>query len=90
MATIKVHVTPRSSKNEIVGRRGDLLRVKTTAPPVDGAANEAIVRLVADTLGVRKSRVRIVAGEKSREKIVCVDELSDEQAQARLRERWGI
>jgi len=89
MATIKVHVTPRSSKNEIVGRRGDLLRVKTTAPPVDGAANEAIVRLVADTLGVRKSRVRIVAGEKSREKIVCVDELSDEQAQARLRERWG-
>lgn len=65
------------------------MRVKTTAPPVDGAANEAIVRLVADTLGVRKSRVRIVAGEKSREKIVCVDELSDEQAQARLRERWG-
>ncbi len=73
---LKLHVTPRSSKNEIIGWRDDVLCVKITAPPVEGAANSAIVKFIADALGVRKSQVELVSGEKSREKSLKVDGLT--------------
>jgi len=87
---LKLHVTPRGSRNEITGRRGDALCVKITAPPVEGAANEAVVRFMAEVLGVRKSHVRIVAGEKSREKTLSIDGLSDEEVRSKVRERCGF
>jgi uncharacterized protein (TIGR00251 family) len=70
---LKLHVTPRGSKNEITGWRDDVLCIKITAPPVEGAANAAIVKYVADALGVGKSHVALVSGEKSREKCVSID-----------------
>ena len=81
---LKLHVTPRGSKNEIVGWREDVLCVKVTAPPVEGAANAATVKFVADSLGVRKSHVELVSGKMTREKTVRVDGLTMEEIRDRL------
>jgi len=59
-------VQPRASRSEIIGQHGAALKVRLQAPPVDGAANEALVRLLADSLGVPQRSVRVVAGATSR------------------------
>ncbi len=84
-ALLKLHVTPRGSRNEVTGWRGDVLCVKITAPPVDGAANAALVKFVADVLRVRKSQVQLVSGEKSREKTFRIEGLSDSELRQRLK-----
>lgn len=81
---LKLHVTPRGSKNEIIGWRDDTLCVKITAPPVEGAANAAIVKFIADSLKIRKSQVILVSGDKSREKVLEITGLSDADIKARL------
>jgi len=68
-----VRVQPRASRSEIVGVHGDALKVRLSAPPVDGAANEALVELIAEVLGVSRRAVRIVSGETSRSKAVEVE-----------------
>ena len=68
-----VHVQPRASRSEIVGLHGDALKVRLSAPPVDGAANAALVELLADAFGVSRRAVRIVSGDASRGKVVEVD-----------------
>ena len=71
---IAVRVTPRASKDEIVGWRDDgVLLVRLTAPPVEGAANEALCRLIARAVRVAPSRVSVVRGERSRDKVVAVE-----------------
>lgn len=84
VATIKVRVQPRASKNEIAGYHGDALRVRVTAPPEGGRANEAVTGILADALGVAKSRISIIRGTASREKVVAVESLSQEEVQRRL------
>jgi uncharacterized protein (TIGR00251 family) len=69
---VAVHVQPRASRSEIVGLHGTALKVRLQAPPVDGAANEALVRLLAEALGVPRGSVRVVAGATSRAKTVEV------------------
>jgi len=66
---LSVKVQPRASRNEIGNPVGDLLRIKVTAPPVDSAANEAVTKLLAKTLGVSRSRVELVRGQASRQKV---------------------
>jgi uncharacterized protein len=73
-----VHVQPRASKNEIVGKHGDALKVRLTAPPVDSAANDALIALLAEALGVARRDVQIVAGATSRTKLVEVAGVSSE------------
>ena len=70
---VAVHVQPRASRSEIIGQHGAALKVRLQAPPVDGAANEALVRLLAEALGVSQGSVRVVAGATSRSKTVEVD-----------------
>jgi hypothetical protein len=70
---VAVHVQPRASRSEIIGQHGAALKVRLQAPPVDGAANEALVHLLADSLGVSRRSVRVVAGATSRTKTVEVD-----------------
>jgi len=72
---IKVYVQPRASKSEVVGLHGDAVRIRVAAPPVDDAANEALIALIADRLGVAKRCIRVVAGRSSRRKIVEVEGL---------------
>jgi hypothetical protein len=78
-ARIRVRLTPRSARNEIDGWRDGLLRVRVTAPPVDGKANAALERLVADALGVRKSAVSVVSGARGREKTIAIEGYSQDK-----------
>ena len=71
-----VRVQPRASKDEVAGVHGDALRIRLRAPPVDGAANAALVEFLAQVLGVAKQRVRIVTGASSRAKVVEVEGVS--------------
>lgn len=67
-----IRVSPRASRDAVGGTLDGALKVKTTAPPVDGAANAAIVKLLAKRLGVSRGAIRIVAGESHRSKRVEV------------------
>ncbi len=69
---IEVKVAPRSSKREIVGVIDNMLKVKLTAPPVGGAANEQLVELLSEKYGVKKSDIIILRGETSRRKTVKI------------------
>ena len=69
---VAVHVQPRAARSEIIGQHGTALKVRLQAPPVDGAANEALVRLLAEALGVPRGSARVVAGATSRTKTVEV------------------
>jgi uncharacterized protein (TIGR00251 family) len=83
-ALVPVRVQPRASRDEIVGWRDDALRVRVTAPPVEGEANESVRRLVARALGVAPSTVALVRGDRSRDKVVRVAGLSLADVRARL------
>ncbi len=69
----EVHAKPRAKKSRIVGPRGDALEVALAAPPVDGAANEELVRILAKALEIPRRNVQIVRGETSQKKLVAVD-----------------
>lgn len=79
-----VRVTPRSSRSEIGSAEGDVLRVKLQAPPVEGEANRALVDLFARTLGVPRSSIEIVAGQRSRQKTLAIRGLSALETLRRL------
>lgn len=79
---VAVHVQPRASRSEIVGQHGAALKVRLQAPPVDGAANDALVRLLADALGVSQRSVCVVAGATSRAKTVEIDGTTEDAVRA--------
>lgn len=68
----RVRAQPRASKTEVAGPHGDSIRIRLAAPPVDGEANEELVRFLAKLLGVARSAVSIVSGETGRDKLVEV------------------
>ncbi len=84
MGKIKVRVQPGASKNEIQGFQDDVLRIKLTAPPVEGKANKALIALLADALRLSKSSITIVTGQSGREKLVEVEGLSVDELRRRL------
>lgn len=84
-ARIRVRLTPRGGRDVIDGWDGEVLRVRVAAAPVDGKANDALVRLLAKALGVARSRVTLVAGAQARAKVVEVDGLTAEQVRAAFR-----
>jgi uncharacterized protein (TIGR00251 family) len=81
---LRLHVQPRASRTELVGRHGDALKLRVAAPPVAGAANDALVRWLADRLGVPRSAVRVTAGTTGRSKTVTVDGVDPAAAARRL------
>lgn len=83
-ALIRVRVTPRSSRNELADVEGDALRVKLAAPPLKGAANRALIDLLARHLGVGRRSLEIVSGERSRQKTVRIRGVSALEAARRL------
>jgi uncharacterized protein (TIGR00251 family) len=70
--TLKVYLQPKSSKNEILGPYRDGIKVKVTAPPIEGKANEALIRFLAREFGVPPSGIEIVKGHHSREKVLKI------------------
>jgi uncharacterized protein (TIGR00251 family) len=73
---VPLHVLPRAKHCEISGVHGGALKVKVTAPPVDDAANRAIIKFLSSLLDISKSRLAILSGLKSREKILQIEGLS--------------
>jgi len=73
---LRIRVQPRASRTELAGEYGGALRVRVAAPPVDGEANDELTRWLAKTLGVARSRVRIVAGEAGRTKTIEIGDAS--------------
>ena len=74
---LKVYLQPRSSRNEIVGPYRDGIKIKVTAPPIEGKANEALVQLLAKEFGISSSCIEILKGLHSREKTVRISRNSD-------------
>ena len=83
---VPLHVQPRSRKTEIAGLHGGALKLKVTAPPVDDAANTAVIQFFASRLNIARSRIRILSGNKSRDKTVRIDGLSQSEFLAHLPE----
>jgi uncharacterized protein (TIGR00251 family) len=81
---IELRIVPRASRTAVDGVRAGRLLVRVTAPPVDGAANDAVVTLLASALDMPRSAVRIVAGQTHRNKTVEVTGLSVDDARRRL------
>ena len=77
--TFSVKVVPRASQNALVGWEGDAVKIRLNAPPVEGKANDALVRFLAETLGVSRAQVEIVAGHTSRRKVVRVRGVTAQQ-----------
>lgn len=69
-AVVTVRVTPGARRTEILDRSSDVLRIKVTAPPVEGRANAEVARVVAELLGVRASRVSVISGGHARDKVL--------------------
>ena len=69
---LKVYLQPRASRNEVVGPYQDGIKVKVTAPPVEGKANDALIRFLAKKLGIPPSYIEILKGHRSREKILKI------------------
>lgn len=76
---LRIRVQPRARADRIEGVYGDQLRIRLTAPPVDGAANAACLAFLAKSLSVKRSQVHLRAGLKSRDKVVFVSGLTPEQ-----------
>ena len=83
-ARITIKVTPRASRSQVTGWRDGTLLVKVTAPPVDSAANAAVIDLLSSALDLPKRAIRIVRGETSRTKQVAIDGLTLDEIRARL------
>jgi len=81
-----VWVKPRARRDQVIGLREGALHVSLSAPPVEGRANEALVRFLADVLDVRRWQVEIVSGLRSRHKIVRVTDIAPVELRGRLEE----
>jgi uncharacterized protein (TIGR00251 family) len=81
---LKLRVSPGSRRPGIAGRHGDAWKVRVAEPPEDGKANEAVLRLLADTLDLPRSSVALVSGQSSRDKIVALDGLDQAQTERLL------
>jgi uncharacterized protein (TIGR00251 family) len=69
---LQLHIQPRAARTEFAGRFGDALKLRIKSPPVDGSANDELVRFLAERLGIPRARVELVAGHTGRRKTVRV------------------
>lgn len=84
-AAITVRVTPRASRNEIIGISDDgTVKIRLTAPPVEGAANEGLVRFLAEVLGTAPSKIEIIAGQTGKDKLITIMGMDSETVQQRI------
>lgn len=84
-----VHVQPGGSRDEVVGRHGDALKVKVSAPPEGGKANSAVCRLLAGAFDVPRTSVHVVSGGSSRRKRIGIDDIDGEAAGGTLERLLG-
>ena len=83
-ATLILHVQPGAKKTEIMGIHGDALKIRLSAPPVDGKANTALIEFIAAQLGLAKSAIRLISGQTSRRKILEIATAPEDSEQRLL------
>jgi uncharacterized protein (TIGR00251 family) len=84
-AALAVRVTPRASRNEVTEIQSDgTVKVRLTAPPVDGEANKALIVFMAEVLGTTPSKIEIVAGQTGKDKLITILDMDKEEVQNRL------
>ena len=81
---IRIYAQPRSSKNEITGVHDDAIKIKITSPPVDGAANSLLIQFLSKKLGIPKSRISLVSGGRSRNKVINIEGIPKDVATSLL------
>jgi hypothetical protein len=81
---LNVRVIPRAPRTRVDGERGGAILVRLAAPPVDGAANDALIAFLAEALGLPRRAITLVGGDKSRDKRVSIEGLTLDQARTRL------
>ena len=84
----KVQVVPRSSRSEVIGEHNGALRVRIAAPPVDGAANEELIRILAKTFNVSRTAVKIVSGHSGKLKQIGIEGNTDDVIARLKRDSW--
>jgi hypothetical protein len=87
---LRLRVSPGASRSQVVGRHGDAWKVRVAAPPESGKANEALLGLLATTLGVPRNRIEIATGRGSRDKTIVVHGLSEADIEARMAAPAGV
>lgn len=84
-SALAIRITPRSSRNEIFEILEDgTVKVRLTAPPVEGQANQLLIRFLADILDISQSRLEIVAGATGREKIVAIEDMDSKTVHKKI------
>ena len=83
-ARLRLRVVPGARRDAFVGRHGDGWKVRVAAPPEDGRANHALVRLLADALALPQRNVRVVSGHGARDKVVDITGIAEDEAERRL------
>ena len=84
MATVHVRVVPNAKRDKVVGEHGAAIKIKLRAPAVEGKANAALIRFLAEQLELPRSAIVLERGRTSRYKLICIDNLSDKDLYCRL------
>ena len=84
MTTIRVHVIPNAKIDKVLGEHGDAIKIKLRAPAVEGKANTALRRFLAEKLSIPQRAIVLEHGERSRDKVIRVDGLSEKEVGSRL------
>jgi len=84
MATLRFHIVPNAKIDKVAGEHGGAIKVKLRAPALEGKANEALITFLAERLKVPARTIVLVRGQKSRDKLVRIDGLDEEEARRRL------
>ncbi len=84
MANIRLHIIPNAKNDKVVGEHGDAIKIKLRAPAVEGKANTALRRFLAEKLSTPQRAIVLEHGEKSRDKVIRIDGLSEEAVRRRL------
>jgi uncharacterized protein len=82
---VDVRVSPGSKHNDVSWSEADGLHIRVSAPPVDGKANKAAIKLLAEFAGIAPSRIRVLRGAASRSKVLAIDGIANEELHDRLR-----
>jgi uncharacterized protein len=82
--SLRLRVVPGATRSRVVGRYGDAWKVRVTAPPEGGRANEAVLAVLAEALDVSRRDLELISGRSSRDKVVALDGMTSEAAEERL------
>ena len=85
MAILRVHIVPNAKINKVSGEYNNAIKIKLQAPAVEGKANAALRRFLAEELGISQHAITLERGERSRDKVIRIDGLSEEDVRRRLR-----